>query len=179
MLFTQPRVLVTASGRPLSRGPVSLETLGDVPVLDGRTNGRRNVPEYWENAYTPFFTPKGRSIERSPEPVASLEDLFTRVAAGEAVQPLSAHATRYHARPGVTYVLIHDSPPVRWGLVGRKGAEIPPVRALARVVLDLGPLVSAWASPLDDGRSGATGRRRTRPQGVGARSPPVMRVELR
>ncbi|MFE3450819.1 LysR substrate-binding domain-containing protein [Nonomuraea sp. NPDC059194] len=142
VVFTEPRVLLVAPDHDLARlGTVSLETLGDFPVLDGRVNGHRNVPEYWEDAFTPFSTPKGRPVERSPLPVVSLEDIFTLVGVGEAVQPLSAHATRYHARPDIAYLPIHDSPPARWVLVWRSDAETEPVRALAQIVRDLGTLV--------------------------------------
>ncbi|MFI6479614.1 LysR family transcriptional regulator [Nonomuraea sp. NPDC050663] len=142
VLFAEPRVILASPDHQLARrgGPVSMEVLGDFPVLDGRLDGHRNIPAYWEDSLTPFYTPKGRTVERSVSPVATLEDIFTLVGTGQAVQPLTAHAARFHARPDIAYLPVSDPSLVRWGLVWRSAAESAAVRALARVVRDLGPL---------------------------------------
>ncbi|MEV6878279.1 hypothetical protein [Amycolatopsis sp. NPDC051128] len=49
---------------------------------------------------------------------------------------------RYHARPDIVYVPIHDWPGLRWGLVWRSDADNEMVHAPAAVVRDLG--VSRW-----------------------------------
>ncbi|GAA2404933.1 hypothetical protein GCM10010191_10850 [Actinomadura vinacea] len=133
-LFTEPRVLLAATGHELAgRGSVSLEALGDFGVLRPSTA----LPDYWEDAFVPFETPSGRPIERGPA-VREMDDILTIVGTGEAVHHLGAHAARYYARPGVLYLPLRDTPRLRWGLVWRSDAETEPIRALARVARDLG-----------------------------------------
>jgi hypothetical protein len=67
-----------------------------------------------------------------------LDDLFTHVGNGELITVLGSHASRYHVRPDITYLPLHDSWTLRWALVWRRDAENDLVRALAAVVRDLG-----------------------------------------
>ncbi|MGN9837069.1 LysR family transcriptional regulator [Nonomuraea sp. H19] len=135
VIFTEPRVMVVYPGHTLAgRGSVSLEALGDHGVM--RTDIVQ--PEYFEDAFTPFQTPSGRAIERGPV-ISNLDDILTLVGAGEAVHNLAAHATRYHARPDIVYLPIHDAPWLRWALVWRTDAETALIRALVQVIRDLGP----------------------------------------
>ncbi|MFD1544791.1 LysR family transcriptional regulator [Nonomuraea guangzhouensis] len=134
VVFTEHRVMLVPVGHALAdRESVSLEALGDHGVM------RPSIvqPDYWEDAFTPFQTPSGRLIERSLA-VSQLDDVFTLVGADGAVHNLAAHAARYHARPDIVYLPIHDAPLLRWGLVWRGDAETELVRALAQVIRDLG-----------------------------------------
>ncbi len=110
---------------------MSIEVFADHGVLHGPAG-----PQYWEDAFTPFHAPSGRPIERVAQTMASLDDMFTLVGSGEFMHNLGAHVTRYHARPDIRYLPIHDWPGLRWGLVWREENEM--VRALAEVVRDLG-----------------------------------------
>lgn len=134
VICTEGRVLAVAARHQLTdRGSVSLEALADFGVLASVVP----VPQYWEDAFVPFHTPSGRPIERAPV-IANLDELYTIVGAGEAVNSLGDHVTRYHARPGISYLPIHDAPPLRWGLVWRSDAENDLIHAFAQVVRDLG-----------------------------------------
>lgn len=133
-VFTEPRVLLAAPGHELAvHQYVSIEALGDFAVLGPSAP----LPDYWEDAFLPFHTPRGRRVERGPA-AQGMDDILTTVGSGEAVHHLGAHAARYYARPDIRYLPIHDAPCLRWGLVWRSDAESEQVRALAQVVRDLG-----------------------------------------
>ncbi|MEU9030662.1 LysR family transcriptional regulator [Streptomyces sp. NPDC048383] len=136
VLFTEPRVMVVEPDHELAGArSVSAEAFGDHGVLKGPDS----LPDYWEDAFSPFCTPSGRPIERRIV-VPSLEDLFTIVGTGQAVTVLAAHVTRFHARPDIVYLPVHDGPCLRWGLVWSSALESDPIRTLAQVVRDLGGL---------------------------------------
>ncbi|MEU4725634.1 LysR family transcriptional regulator [Nonomuraea dietziae] len=134
VLFTEPRVLLAAPGHHLAaRSSVSIESLADFGVL----SPAEVLPDYWEDVFNPFHTPRGRPVPRGPA-VRQMDDILTLVGTSEAVQPMGAHAARYHARPDVLFLPIHDAPRLRWGLVWRNDAESEQILALAQVILDLG-----------------------------------------
>jgi DNA-binding transcriptional LysR family regulator len=133
-VFTEPRVLLAAPGHELAvHQSVSIEALGDFAVLGPSAP----LPDYWEDAFLPFHTPRGRRVERGPV-AYGMDDILTTVGTGEAVHHLGAHAARYYARPDIRYLPIHDAPRLRWGLVWRSDSESEQIRALAQVVRDLG-----------------------------------------
>ncbi|MFI7702276.1 LysR family transcriptional regulator [Nonomuraea sp. NPDC049480] len=134
VVFTESRTMLVPPGHKLAdHKSVSAEVLGDYEVLRGTVD----PPDYWVDAFTPFQTPSGRPIERGPA-ISNLDDILTLVGSGEAVHGLAAHAARYHARPDIVYLPIHDAPRLRWALVWRGEAETAPIRALAQVIRDLG-----------------------------------------
>ncbi|MFC3986668.1 hypothetical protein [Streptosporangium jomthongense] len=55
--------------------------------------------------------------------------------------------TRYWVRPDITYLPVTDMGPLPYALVWRSEAESEPIRALAGIIHDLGPLPSAPAAP--------------------------------
>lgn len=133
VIYTEPSVLVVAPDHVLAaEKAVSIEVFADRGVLQGPPG-----PDYWGDAFTPFQAPSGRSIERHPPNHASLDDMFTHISNGDGINNLGAHVARYHARPDIVYLPIHDWG-LRWGLVWRDDAETEMVRALADVVRDLG-----------------------------------------
>ncbi len=114
LVYAEPVVLAVARDHPLAGGPaVTLDDLDGEPVFRA---GRRAAP-----------------YRREPEPVAAtLLDVLARVAAGEGVCPLAAHAADYFARPTLAMVpFAAGSPPVRWVLCWRAGAHTARVAALA------------------------------------------------
>ncbi|MEU4725643.1 LysR family transcriptional regulator [Nonomuraea dietziae] len=136
VVFTEPRVLLAAPEHELAaRSSVSIEAFGEFGALSAAVP----LPDYWEDAFIPFYTPSGRLIQRGPA-VGQLDDILTLVGTGEAVHHLGAHVARYHARPDVRFVPIDDVPRLRWGLIWRAEAECERILALARVVRDLGPV---------------------------------------
>jgi DNA-binding transcriptional LysR family regulator len=133
VICTEPRVLAVSHDHPyVERGAVPVEILGDFSVSGPATA----LPQYWEDSVIPFSTPQGRTIHRGAV-ADSLDEIFTNVGLGEAVQLLAAHNARYHARPDIVYLPVTDAERIRWALVWR--TETAAVRALAEVVRDLGP----------------------------------------
>lgn len=117
VVYQEPVVLAVARDHRLARR--SSVTLADLDDLDGEAvfrAGRRAAP-----------------YRREPEPqVATLLDLMARVAAGEGVCPLAAHAADYFARPTLAMVPFEAGlPPVSWVLCWRTGARTARVSALA------------------------------------------------
>ncbi|MGW2864157.1 LysR family transcriptional regulator [Streptomyces sp. NPDC001205] len=134
VLFTEPRVALAAREHVLAdRKSVSIEVLGDHGVIGPVTP----LPDYWEDAFIPFQTPRGRPIERNHS-AESLDALYAIVASGDAVNSLGAHVTRYYARPDIVYLPLHDAPLLRWALVWRSDGESDLVRAFAAIVRELG-----------------------------------------
>lgn len=136
VILSEPRVLTVAPDHRLAeRDSVSMDVFGafDVP------GAALTQPDYWEDAFMPFYTPKGSPIIRGPK-VANMDDVFNYVGAGETIQLLAAHAAKYHIRPDVVYLPVLDADPLRWGLVWRSDIESEPVRALADLVRELGTL---------------------------------------
>jgi len=127
--------MVPADHDLVGRGPVSFEVLGDHGVLGPSVP----VPDYWEDAVSPFNTPKGHPIPRNAL-IANWDELTAMVAEGQAIQPVHWSAVRYNSRPDIAYLPFRDARPTRWGLVWRTGTENETIRALARIVGDLGPL---------------------------------------
>ncbi|MFI6055332.1 LysR family transcriptional regulator [Streptomyces violascens] len=137
VLFTEHRVALAARDHILAdRTSVSVEVLGDHGVIGPPTP----LPDYWEDAFIPFRTPRGRPIERN-HTAGNLDELYAIVAAGDAVNSLGAHVTRYYTRPDIVYLPLHDAPRLHWSLVWRTGAENDLVRAFVQVVRDLGTSV--------------------------------------
>ncbi|MEV4290636.1 hypothetical protein AB0K40_34445 [Nonomuraea bangladeshensis] len=54
-----------------------------------------------------------------------------------------AHVARYWARPDIAYLPVTDLEPLPYALVWRSETESEPIRALAGIIRDLGPLPSA------------------------------------
>ncbi|MFI6316219.1 LysR family transcriptional regulator [Nonomuraea sp. NPDC050556] len=133
VIFTESRVIAVSADHELaSAGPVPLEVLGNYTVAAGP-----RLPEYWEDAFHPFRTPRGRPIPREGV-VMNMDELNTQIATGQAVPLLGEHASRYYARPDLAYLPVTDAPALRWGLVWRDNEETAPIRAFAQVVRDLG-----------------------------------------
>ncbi|WP_328708043.1 LysR family transcriptional regulator, partial [Streptomyces mesophilus] len=134
VVCAEPMVAMMAAGHTLAGdGKVSLEVFGDRGLFGAGTP----LPEYWEDAYMPFATPSGRPVERR-HTVMACEEVPAIVATSDAIDITSAHVARYGARPDLTYLPVSDAPPLRWALVWHTESETEPVRALARVVRDLG-----------------------------------------
>ncbi|MFQ6393225.1 LysR family transcriptional regulator [Nocardia sp. KC 131] len=54
----EQRLIMSVEHVLANRDSVSMEDLGRFPTITGGTT----VPEYWEDAYLPFYTPKGREV---------------------------------------------------------------------------------------------------------------------
>ncbi|WP_433184362.1 LysR family transcriptional regulator [Actinoallomurus sp. CA-150999] len=135
VLFTDSRLLaVSIEDELATRSSISLETLADRPHATAP-----RMPDYWEDRYLPFQTPRGRPIERS-QSITNGDDLINLVGTGEIVHSFPAHVTRYWAMPHIRWLPIPDMPPLPYAMVWRAEAENDPIRALAQIVRDVGPL---------------------------------------
>ncbi|MCP2327051.1 DNA-binding transcriptional LysR family regulator [Hamadaea flava] len=135
VVFSEPRVLaVSAAGTLAGRSEVTQEILGDGHLV---ATGQPHIPDYWEDAYTPYATPRGRLVDNR-QYVTGFEEILRLVSAGQMIHPLGAHAARFYSRPDITYLAIRDAPSLRWGLVWRE--ENPHVHTLDRIFRNLGTL---------------------------------------
>lgn len=134
VIYTEHSVLLVANDDELAEEKsVSIEVFADRGIFQGPEG-----PDYWGDAFTPFYTPSGRKVERHQPNIANLDDIFLHVSNGDGIHNLGAHVARYNARPDIVYLPIHDWPGLRWALVWRSEAETAMVRALAAVVQALG-----------------------------------------
>lgn len=135
VLFTDPRLLAVSIEDELAeRSSVSMETLAQRPQASAP-----RMPDYWEDRYLPFQTPQGHTIERN-QSISTSDDLINLVATGEIVHSFPAHVTKYWAMPHIRWLPIRDMPPLPYALVWRTENENDPIRSLARIVKELGPI---------------------------------------
>lgn len=134
-LCTDPRVLaVAADHRLAARDSVPLELLADCP--HGTALG---LPDYWEDSYLPFYTPRGRAIERITSAASDNGDeLITHVGMGDIIHTFPSHVTRYWGMPHIRFLPVPDMATLTFALVWRTEAENDLIRALADTVRDLG-----------------------------------------
>ncbi|WP_329375908.1 LysR family transcriptional regulator [Streptomyces sp. NBC_01351] len=135
ILCTDSRILAVAADHRLAgRDSVPLELLADFPhgtALD--------LPDYWEDSYLPFQTPRGRTIERITSAAADTGDeLINRVGMGEIIHAFPGHVTRYWGMPNIRWLPVPDMTTMNFALVWRTEAENDLIRALADTVRDLG-----------------------------------------
>lgn len=131
------RMLMSVEHTLAERDSVSMEDLGRFPTITGGTT----VPDYWEDAYLPFYTPKGREVGKIV-PVANMEEMLAAVSHEGVINTLADHFRRFSTgtRPDVVDRPFHDAQQLRWGLAWRSDAEDERIRALADVIRDIGPL---------------------------------------
>ncbi|MFJ9080198.1 LysR family transcriptional regulator [Streptomyces sp. NPDC102278] len=133
VLFTDPRLLAVSKDDALSsRSSVTVETLADRPHAMAPL-----MPDYWEDQYLPFQTPRGRRIERS-ENITNSDDLIHLVGTGEIVHCFPAHVTRHWALTHIDWLPIRDMSPLSYALLWRTESGNEPIHALADVIRDLG-----------------------------------------
>ncbi|MCX4749784.1 LysR family transcriptional regulator [Kitasatospora sp. NBC_01287] len=134
-LLTDPRLLAVADDHVLAgRTSVGVETLADFPHVSAPL-----ALDYWEDAYFPFNTPRGRRLERV-HPVATVQDVVDLVGMGETVQIYPTHVTRYWTLPNIRWLTLPDLSSLSFALIWRTEAENDLIRSLADTVRDLGTL---------------------------------------
>jgi DNA-binding transcriptional LysR family regulator len=135
-LFAEPRVLGVAADHELARRrSVLLEMLGDFQ----QPNVPSCTPDYWYDSYLPSHTGTGRVIERGPV-VRNQEEFLSLISTGEIVTLFPNHVTRYWTRPDIAFLQVRDLSALRYALVWHTESENDPIRALARIVRDVGPV---------------------------------------
>lgn len=134
-VYAEPRVLGVAAEHELTRyTSISLEMVSDFQHPDVTP-----TPDYWYDSYVPSHTRAGRLIERGPA-VRQLEEVATLISLGEVVTLFPSHMTRYWVRPDIAYRPVRDMGALPYALVWHTESENDPIRALAQIVRDLGPM---------------------------------------
>ncbi|MFD9367087.1 LysR family transcriptional regulator [Streptomyces sp. NPDC060020] len=135
ILCSDSRILAVAADHRLAeRDSVPQELLADFP--HGTALG---LPDYWEDSYLPFYTPRGRPIERIMSAASDTSDeLISHVGMGEIIHTFPGHVTRYWGMSNIRWLPLPDMPTLNFALVWRTEAENDLIRALADTVRDLG-----------------------------------------
>ncbi|MFD6231792.1 LysR family transcriptional regulator [Streptomyces sp. NPDC060232] len=134
-LCTDSRILAVAADHRLARrDSVPLELLAEFPHATAL-----GLPDYWEDSYLPFHTPRGRPIERLM-PADNGDELISRVGMGEIIHTFPGHVTRYWGMENIRWLPVPDMATMTYALVWRTEAENDVIRALAGTVRDLGVL---------------------------------------
>lgn len=133
VLFTDTRVLAVADDHELAeRSSATMDMLADFAHATAP-----RMPEYWEDSYLPFNTPRGRQIDRD-RLVTNSDDLIEMISDGEIVHAFPAHVTRYWAMPHIRWLPIDDMRTLSYALVWRTETETDLIRSFAATVRDLG-----------------------------------------
>ncbi|MEU7601950.1 LysR family transcriptional regulator [Streptomyces sp. NPDC041003] len=134
-LCTDSRVLaVAADHRFTQRASVPLELLAEFPHSTAL-----GLPDYWVDSYLPFYTPRGRPIERTKR-ADNADELVSLIGMGEIINTFPSHVTRYWGMPHVRFLPVPEMKSLNFALVWRTEAENDLIRALADTVRDLGVL---------------------------------------
>ncbi|MFC0554830.1 LysR family transcriptional regulator [Planotetraspora thailandica] len=133
-LLSEGRSLAVAADHPLARETsVSLEVLAEHPVIQYPqvTSGE------FKRDRTPDHTPSGRPVTKGPAG-NTFSEMLSLVAMGRGVLPVGEHSRRYYPRPDISYVPIHDAPPIERGLVWLETNTTARVREFVRAATDAG-----------------------------------------
>ena len=136
ILCREPRVLAVSVDHPLAqRSEVSLEDVADYRVVRVEY-----TPRELHEAWIPSVSPAGRTIRHQKFSDRSLGDrgrmtteLVHLIATGRIVHPTIPSFANMFGQPDIRYVPITDLPPLRSGLVWRRGSTDQRVDAFARV----------------------------------------------
>ncbi|MFJ6984484.1 MULTISPECIES: LysR family transcriptional regulator [unclassified Streptomyces] len=132
VVLSEPFVLAVPDSHTLARrGSVRLEDLARTTVF----GVAGTAPDYWWDFHVPRSTPSSTPVPRGRD-VTTFQELLTLIAQGQGVSPMAAHVTRYHSRPGITYVPIEDAPLTEVAPVWRTAAPTARVRAFADAARD-------------------------------------------
>jgi DNA-binding transcriptional LysR family regulator len=131
-LLWERRVLAVSTAHPLSgAASVSLEALADHPVV--QYPAVTSAP--FKRDRTPEQTPSGRPVPKGPTG-NTFSEMLTLVALNKGVLPVGEHSRRYYPRPDLSYVPIHDAPPIERGLVWLQTNTTTRVREFVRAATE-------------------------------------------
>jgi DNA-binding transcriptional LysR family regulator len=136
ILSSEPRVLAVSIDHPLAlRSEVSLEDVADYHVVRVESVARE-----LHEAWIPSMSPAGRTIRHLQLSDRSLGDrgrmtteLVHLIATGRIVHPTIPSFASMFGYPDIVYVPITDMPPLRSGLLWRRGSTDQRVFDFARV----------------------------------------------
>ncbi|MEU8259585.1 LysR family transcriptional regulator [Micromonospora sp. NPDC048999] len=131
-LLSEQRVLAVAADHPLAgEESVSLEVLAEHPVVQYPAV----TSAEFKRDRTPERTPSGRPVPKGPVG-NTFPELLALVALGRGVLPVGEQTRRYHPRPDLAYVPIHDAPPIHRGPVWLASNTTARVREFVRAAVD-------------------------------------------
>ncbi|MFR9778563.1 LysR family transcriptional regulator [Micromonospora sp. MS34] len=131
-LLRERRVLAVAADHPLAGAEsVSLEALADHPVVQYPAV----TSTEFKRDRTPDRTPSGRPVPKGPAG-NTFSEMLSLVAMGRGVLPVGERTRRYHPRPDLAYVPIHDAPPILRGPVWLAANTTARVREFVRAAAD-------------------------------------------
>ncbi|MFG2056441.1 LysR family transcriptional regulator [Micromonospora sp. NPDC048930] len=131
-LLRERRVLAVAANHPLvGEASVSLEVLADHPVVQYPAV----TSTEFKRDRTPDRTPAGRPVPMGPAG-NTFPEMLALVAMGRGVLPVGEQTSRYHPRPDLAYVPIHDAPPILRGPVWLATNTTARVREFVRAAVD-------------------------------------------
>jgi DNA-binding transcriptional LysR family regulator len=132
-LMREPRVLAVATDHPLAgRERISIEDLGHYPVAP-----ITDEPKELIDTVIPRKTPGGRQIRRLRRRPTTPHEVTALIARGRIVHPTTPSFAEYFGHPGVRYIPIADMPPSSTGLVWRRRASDPRLRAFIATAREL------------------------------------------
>ncbi|WP_061290931.1 LysR family transcriptional regulator [Herbidospora cretacea] len=147
-LMVERRVLAVAATNPLAeRESVSLEALGDHPVVQYPAV----TSAEFKRDRTPERTPSGRPVPKGPHG-GTFSEMLSLVALGRGVLPVGELTERYHPRPDIVYVPIHDAPPIERGAIWPAAKTTARVQEFVRAATDAVVTPVAAVSPGGPGR---------------------------
>jgi len=131
-LVVERRMLAVAASNPLARRKsVSLEVLADHPVIQYPAV----TSAEFKRDRTPEHTPSGRPVPKGPQG-ATFSEMLSLVALDRGVLPVGEQTQRYHPRPDIVYVPIHDAPPIKRGPVWLQANSTTRVLEFVRAATD-------------------------------------------
>ncbi|MGH8878259.1 MAG: LysR substrate-binding domain-containing protein, partial [Stackebrandtia sp.] len=131
-LMHERRVLAIPVGHPLEgQESMSMEELADYKLLQ--------LPADFDDVFradrTPSHTPAGLPIPKG-QVGHTFQEFLSLVSMGRGVYIVGEQTARYYPRPDVTYVHIHDAPPLERGAVWLETNSTNRVRAFAKTAAD-------------------------------------------
>ncbi|WP_190413632.1 LysR family transcriptional regulator [Streptomyces venezuelae] len=130
VVLRDARVLLLPAAHPLAaRASLGPEDLAGLPLIT--TEGAN--PRHWIDHHYPRRTPSGAVVGRGPV-AATWQEVLSHVTAGRGAAPGAARGARYHPRPGIAYVPLHDVPPLEYGLVWPTAADSALLRAFVAAI---------------------------------------------
>ncbi|MGW7345981.1 LysR family transcriptional regulator [Streptomyces sp. NPDC054854] len=134
-LCTDTRILAVATDHQLAAlDSVPLELLAEFQHATAL-----GLPDYWEDSYLPFHTPRGRSIERITAAASdNADELISHVGMGDIIHTFPGHVTRHWGMSNIRFLPVPEMTTLTFALVWRTEAENDLIRALAATVRDLG-----------------------------------------
>lgn len=133
ILAREPRVLAVAKEHPLAQcARISIDDIADYEVAPITDNPKELI-----DTLVPRKSPAGRPIRRMTRRPKTPHEVTALVARGRIVHPTVPSFATYYGHPGIIYIPITNMPPMKTGLVWRRGSSDPRLREFIRVTREV------------------------------------------